>query len=490
MVEGLGLNEGANGLEATGSPTPMSLAAEAVGEPCSVALEALSASSAKALVAPDSESEESGEPEPEEIKQAGESGSSSSFESALNPGQTASIAREGESVALTPNTGNSSESCEPALIHEAAAVESNTEAQVDTVTRPLYDGAVTFQAIRGPGAPEAYSWEVDLGEGQSLRLVDNQHVEVDYEEGTPAMMITAEPAHDATGATVPTTLSISGERVVSLHVPYGTGDSSGTPYVYPILAGEGYEVGHEEVEIIYPPSLGEEEGEEVEVAELEALRDGQATLGISTVGPPENLSPVSKEEAAVMEITEGEKVIKGEKQFRFDICHSHTLAGDPPPVQGPDTHARRSGEEKVLHFHCRDPEYDGNYWRVTIQGKFHYVFHQRVWLNWKQWSCYKTGGDEIDVVLLRHCEAFYPNGAHYPSVARFRGPIEVLGEWRFPTGYGQFAAEAKPNCLTAGGFLFPNPRKGDAEGLYEEPLAYHRPLPVEVAEDCPEITAP
>ena len=51
-------------------------------------------------------------------------------------------------------------------------------------------GAAWFPAIRSPESPEEYACEVELGERQELRQVDDQHVAVVYSDGYPAFQFT------------------------------------------------------------------------------------------------------------------------------------------------------------------------------------------------------------------------------------------------------------------------------------------------------------
>lgn len=240
----------------------------------------------------------------------------------------------------------------------------------------------------------------------------------------------------------------------------------------PIAGGTGWQSGfisetvHLETNAVPPPEAGKEEEE---AWELEQLSSGAATVGLTAIGPPEEPHVLSAEEKRVMELGpwEGYKALR--KAFRFDICRSHILPGELPPSGEPKMGGGGGGgigggedelgeyrEElmKVLRMQCRDREYGGNYWRVTMGGRFHYVFNQRVWLNWKEWNCEKTGGSEIKYVQLVHCEAFFPNGAHYPTGTRFRGPIAAIGQWGFPLSIGQFAAEYRPNVSWLGDGCF------------------------------------
>jgi hypothetical protein len=109
----------------------------------------------------------------------------------------------------------------------------------------LYDGVLSFQAIQSPSEPEEYSWRVELEEGQELKQIDDQHAEGFFEDGHPAFSIVADPAHDAIGTNVPTTLAVTGPDVVTLTVHHREGNplAGGAPFDYPVIAGAGWEGG-------------------------------------------------------------------------------------------------------------------------------------------------------------------------------------------------------------------------------------------------------
>lgn len=131
---------------------------------------------------------------------------------------------------------------------------------------PAYDGTMTFPQIEGPADPEEYSWEVSFAEGQALRSLDEQHAEVYFvEDDVTASTITAEPAHDADGSTVPTSLSVSGGNVITLTVHHRDGDpaAGGASFEYPVIAGAGWEGGFK-TEIVTGPKDEQELKEEQE----------------------------------------------------------------------------------------------------------------------------------------------------------------------------------------------------------------------------------
>jgi hypothetical protein len=95
-----------------------------------------------------------------------------------------------------------------------------------------------FGSLNGPEDPEEFSWEVKLGEEEELKEIDERHAGVYWEDGTLAMQIEATAAHDADGATVPTTLMVTQPNIITLVVHHRDGS-----FVYPVTAGEGWEGG-------------------------------------------------------------------------------------------------------------------------------------------------------------------------------------------------------------------------------------------------------
>lgn len=167
---------------------------------------------------------------------------------------------------------------EPTVINDIAALTSNATTGTDAVVRPKYDGALQFQSIREPGAPENFSWEVNLQNGQTLSLVEGGHsAAVYFEDGTEAMLIDAMPASDAVGHEVPTHLSVTEGNVVTLTVEH-----RGGTYVYPVVAGPAFEVGYVTVGVIAPPPPQPEEeggeGSELEVSAPEPTTPEEAGI--------------------------------------------------------------------------------------------------------------------------------------------------------------------------------------------------------------------
>jgi len=120
---------------------------------------------------------------------------------------------------------------------------------------PPYQGDMSFPAITGPEDPEDYCWEVQLYEGQELRQVSETEAEVFYESGHPAFGIKAMEAHDANGADVPTTLTVTDPNLITLTVHHRAGNpaAGGAPFDYPVIQGEGWEGGTREPVVIQGP---------------------------------------------------------------------------------------------------------------------------------------------------------------------------------------------------------------------------------------------
>lgn len=141
---------------------------------------------------------------------------------------------------------------------------------------PVYEGG-WFPTIHSPADPEEFSWEVTLGEGQELRQIDEEEVAVYYSDGLRSFGIRAEPAHDADGATVPTTIHETGEDVVTLTVHHREGNpvAGGAPFQYPVVDGPGWEGGFH-TEIVKGPLDEQELREQQEQQERVAREEHEA----------------------------------------------------------------------------------------------------------------------------------------------------------------------------------------------------------------------
>lgn len=149
---------------------------------------------------------------------------------------------------------------------------------------PVYDGLLSFPTIKGSADPEEYSWRVELGDGQTLKAVDDQHAEVTFEDGHLAWVIKAESAHDARGKAVPTSISISEGDVITLTVHHRAGNvaADGVPFTYPITLGPGFEVGYSTV-IVTGPKDEQELREERERIAREAAAVGVEEVRVCVV---------------------------------------------------------------------------------------------------------------------------------------------------------------------------------------------------------------
>lgn len=129
------------------------------------------------------------------------------------------------------------------MLTVAAALLGAASAGADEL--PMFNGAQTFPSIQSPAAPEEYSWQVELGGGLQLRQIDERSAEVLYGSGHLAYAIPAEPAHDAVGTNVPTTLTVTQPDIITLIVHHREGNpaAGGAPFTYPIVAGAGWEGG-------------------------------------------------------------------------------------------------------------------------------------------------------------------------------------------------------------------------------------------------------
>ena len=118
-----------------------------------------------------------------------------------------------------------------------------------------------FPNIQEPEGPEEFSWEVTLHGDQELRQIDDRSAAVYYTDPEEhlAFEIGGFAAHDAVGATVPTTLAVTQPNILTLTVHHRAGNpaAGGAPFDYPIIAGEGWEGGFQSVQIKGPPDEAE-----------------------------------------------------------------------------------------------------------------------------------------------------------------------------------------------------------------------------------------
>jgi len=135
-----------------------------------------------------------------------------------------------------------------AVLVWALAAVAPVSAVADPI--PAYDGAMSFHSIEGPDGPEEFSWEVALDEDQELRLIDDRHAAVYWIEPEQLnLTIAAVAAHDAEGKAVPTTLAVTQPDVITLTVHHRS-----APFLYPVIAGDGWEGGFQIHHVQGPPA--------------------------------------------------------------------------------------------------------------------------------------------------------------------------------------------------------------------------------------------
>jgi hypothetical protein len=367
---------------------------------------------------------------------------------------------------------------------QVGAVTPNQQSSVDLVTRPLYDGAMTFTTIRDATAPEQYSWKVRLSEDQEVKLLDSTHAAVYYSEGHPAFAINAVPAHDAIGSTVQTTLSVSEGKYITLTVNHHASSPAGGSFIYPVVAGAGWEGGFQTYQIAMPPPIGEEEEEEgegqvshegVRVPSLKLVSSGPPVLQRASA-PADGLTPVN--------------ATRSEKKFKFTYCVPRNLPADPifdgqAGSEWFNVRRRPTGEAESKNLpqivsECQREDFEGVYWGVSVHGRFHYIEHHWVWQFPNEWDCNKWGEEQpakVNCKVLVH-EETHGNG----NVNAVHGPMDVIGEFRFPLMKGQWGVETRAPCFTEGGRLYPNPRQ--AAGPYERPMIWEVEYIIARIENC------
>lgn len=345
---------------------------------------------------------------------------------------------------------------EGGLVGENGALYPNIGKHVDSIVRPLFDGVLYFQAIRDAAATESFEWEVNLGPGQELKLLDSRHAMIYYEGGIPAGGIAAEPAHDAIGSAVPTTLSVSQGDVVTLTVHHHSASPAGGGFVYPVLSGAGWEGGFESVMIELPkteqPKPTEEEEEEETV---ESLEDG-VHMVLRTLGPPKSL------------------VILGpgpiERAFNFDKCTWQTSnAMENIPGDGPKITIASLSQQ--CHGLLLERPLD---WAISVSGHFAYERGEKVWAtggpNCKHWGVKENQPD------LKNCEF---------NQQWSQSRIDAIGDYRFPAS-APFFVTPGDTCFDFDGVLPVLPQNNLVPGdpVYHGHFHWHRTAVVE-ADPCP-----
>ncbi len=315
----------------------------------------------------------------------------------------------------------------------AAVVAGSVVPNVDLVTRPLYDGGMTFAAIRDATAPDTFSWKVQMDTDQELKLIDSQTAEVHY-TGTEhvAFTITATPARDAVGSSVPTSLSVSGDTL-TLTVKHKAGS-----FVYPVVGGAGWEGGVRTYEVALANTAngsGTAEGGEV----YEGSGDDSMYREM-TIGPPQ---PGHLSTAPLAVRQEGGPV--KERTYNFHDCrfNPNGYNGENPP--GTPGNVHREGIKKC---HGEESQPTGGYytisWAVSIHGRYEYKPHGWLWLPVKP-ECEKWGPEKP--AKLR-C---FPDGSAVGQV--YSPKLDVLGFYRFGPGKFGSGSPFSASCYRIDGVL-------------------------------------
>lgn len=336
-----------------------------------------------------------------------------------------------------------------------AAVVPNAATNLDVVTRPLFDGAMSFMAIRDYSSQDSYSWTLHLESGQELRFVDPQQAEVRWIGGPRAFSITAIPAHDAVGTNVPTSLSVAG-NVLTLKVNHRS-----SSFVYPVVGGAGWEGGFLTHEIVLP-SGGEEPGP-VEQEELEIDGELSGFWREANFGAPE-LAELD---------SEGKQTHYRAYNFtecRWDYGGNDTPEGKPPAPLPPKDRLAQD-VKKNCHVNDGDPYYSLS-WAVSVHGVYKYVRGGWVQDGNGPDGCPKWGPNEPAKV---HCRVV-SNLKVFPH-------LDVLGDFRF--GPGRYNGAPFNECIRINGVL-PNWYKQENPGEQRLEGNYHfLKYPANPGEHCP-----
>ncbi len=295
-------------------------------------------------------------------------------------------------VAITPIGENGEPGSE--VVSDVAAVSGGTG--VDTVTRPSYDGGQTFKMIRDESAPETYSWTVSLNKGQTLKGIDTENVAIFNEDGSQALLIKAEAAHDATGKAVPTALSASEGSVLTLTVKHRSAN-----FVYPVLAGPSFDSSYT-LPIIWEPPPPSEEVPNTE-EEWNNFLNGQWPI-IANISAPQMVGCPGEGEACAS----SSGYIK---TYGFTECIQYPIIGGCTPAY----------EQK-------------------IRGFFYFNFNE-AWMSKRQPNCENSSAVLVDVEE-DYCKWVGPDhqkygqGYHITSQVKFRLVHEttgIAGGWKYIT---------------------------------------------------------
>ncbi len=328
-----------------------------------------------------------------------------------NPGDGFSIETPKETFVITPAvSGNPTAT---AIAGDVAGVSANVGNEVDSIVRPEYDGDETFQDIRSAAAQHSFSWTVKLSRGEELKLLDPHNAAVLFSDGEVAMLITAEPAHDAVGTTVPTSLTVT-ENLLTLTV-----STQAASYVYPVVAGQGWQGGYPVPTIIMGP---EDEMEIVEREERER-REREAALEESfefSIPPSGHFSQQEVKEILESSPVEYDVPAPTPGSTGGGATISSTVATVRPfVICGDNSHC------SIWHIEVKNPSYE-------------YRHYPGDW-----WSAWWEPGTQV------HCYAYYSiiHALELSAEANecgFAGESQIWsGEHKHLTAWGRFTVTGK-----------------------------------------------
>ena len=446
---GLGVDEVGGQLAATGTQVPL----EVDPNPANGATMEIPERGSFAVPCSDLPSESMEEP-----SEALEEGEGVELEPCLTPEELESQESEveesenWETFGLTPiqvePISTAPAATEAEVIAGNATVSANTGDHVDTVIRPLSDGGMTFENIRDSSGPEEFSWSVDLEPGQELKAIDDKTVQVYYDGGHPAFVIKAMAAHDAVGTAVATKISIAGANVVTLTVEHRN-----QSFVYPVIAGTGWQGGYQLHIVEMPPP----EPDPWLEAEFEIVEDNVHIVAIA-------IGPAVADTSNVPFGAASPAVPRKARAYNFNEC-GWARKGEVgiPPIR------QRAQVTQQCHG-----QLNGKYieWAMSMSGVFHYKYGHWVWTN-EPPVCRTWGPSKPHQV---HCFATKPN----PS----NEGIDIVGDFRFPPHV--LAPSIMAYCYRLNGRIPIRP--GDP--IPGEPVFHgyrlHNPrYPVHQAESCP-----
>jgi hypothetical protein len=209
-----------------------------------------------------------------------------------------------------------------------AAAESGDSAPI----RNLSDGGVSFPDITGPTAPEEYPISFELSSEMRARQVSDQLIVFEYiEGGYQGGSIEAEPAHDAEGSTVPTTVKLSEGNIITMIVHYRAGNpaAGGAPFVFPITDGVGWSggffTGVVEISSPLPPAV-EQSATALATCKVPSLRG----LGLRSAK-----SSLRASHCAIgqVRLAKGATAGKGKVVKQFRVAGTELAAGAPVAVK-------------------------------------------------------------------------------------------------------------------------------------------------------------